>query len=735
MYMITRDIPPFFKCRLQGGDPISQLRVGISPDLTVAYLDFIFEDGLGSIHRPLNKIGQPRFPLAIRICGLGTYFSPWYIDTNDILMQAISQSTEFAMFIDKAWINFILELNNVLKTMRKSHLKNDLMKLFKFLTNESKIGGLGGLIIQFCTFISELPVPSDNSLMPSSSSHSTRPTAESAPPSRKSTKSVPRGQVNSAEADGDPFTEFGKLESKARRPTGDHTMVSFIFGREHDDETSLADSARNDESKLSHKQESQSPSRGQNQSIDSIRGTDVPLTYEETCHLLEAGMRLPGLVIFHESTPLFEVVHSPDQPLLLKDPQSSLRRFSNPPPLNLESRDSILDADRDADSIVIMKNTAREVYGDRADELAQFYRIVREADKSSGLHATGRLTDQSVQNTTSDSKDQQDLPLSFDQVQDEPSPAHEEDNEESFNHSLSDSHESLERKSLDEGDHRVVSTKWHVQDNSAFVRSSGHLSYVNIWYLSSVTHGPVQLKISDERTSITSSQAVESASLPAPIIPKPFYLTQQDFREMIYFTPFFRQYEEEEAYGIYLFELVESAIITAMGYVSHGYNSLPYVNPIYRKLTAFILFILIVVDIAFSCVISINFWCIWDNYTLCEDHTGFILGVVVWPGALAITPIVGLLTVAVNPTGMFARHYVCWSKLAACSLITLYTIYFYWYKQSPYSTVFFLLGMTASRLIQLIIADRLIASHEALRTSRGWGGLFTNILNDEYAFR
>jgi hypothetical protein len=743
------------------------LRVGISPDLTVAYLDFIFEDGVGSIHRPLNKIGQPRFPLALRICGLGTYFSPWYIDTNDILLQAISQSTEFAMFIDKSWINFILELNNILKTMRKHHLKSDLLKLFKFLTDESKIGGLGGLIIQFCTFISELPTNAiDGSRLSSPSLLTSYPRGDSTvptPPSRKSVKFSHRTNTSSVENVADPFTEFGKLENKNRRPTGDHTMVSFIFGREHDDETSLADSVRHEEeSKTRQKQESRDIPRSRNQSAESLSSGNVPpLTYEETCHLLELGMRLPGLVIFHESTPLFEVVHSPDQPLLLNELQStSLRRFSNPPLPNpaAETRESILDAERDADSIVDMKNTAREVYGDRADELTQFYRIVREADKSSGLHAMG--TNFSDQNTSTqnvmfaETREEESLPLPSPLLvegegehQEYISQASEEEPErETFPHldehrSLSGSQESMGRRSLDENDRRALSMRWQtIQDNSAYVRSSGHLSHVNIWYWSSATHTPTQLKISEERTSIISpsiSQLVESSSLPPPqTLPRPpFYLAQQDFRDLIYYTPFFRQYEEEEAYGIYLFELLESAIITSMRYVSHSHNALPYTSPIYRKLAAMTLFTLIVVDIGFSCVISINFWCIWDNYTLCEDHTGFILGVVMWPGALTLTPIVGLLAVAVNPTGIFARHYVSWSRLAALSLITLFTIYFYWYQQSPYSTLYFLLGMAVSRFGQLVIADRFIASHEALRTSRGWGGMFTNILNDEYAFR
>lgn len=766
IYLITRIELPFFKSKFDG-DPISQLRIGISPDLTVAYLDFVFDDGARSIHRPLNKIGQPRFPLALRICGLGTYFSPWYLDTNDILMQAISQSSEFAVFIDKSWINFVIELNNILKTMRKHRLHSDLLKLLKFLSDESKIGSLGGLIIQFCTFISEMqPFPRSQPTLVSFASPISNPSGDSSQhqhsPSSASVSQKYQNRSNITSSEGalpihDPLTEFGRINSSERiKKPHDHSggLVSFIFGREQDDEVSFTESAclPGESSTRSCYQQDQPESprrRHDSPEPETLPKNELSLSFDETCHLLSSGLRLPGLVIFHESTPLFEVVHSPNNSLTMEPPSVALRRYSNPPPLIPEFRDSILDPERQDESLIDMKRNARQAYGDRADELAQFYRIVRDADKSTGLRIAEA---ESAAAAASDNIERDEVisgDLSIEEIGDPHQPSRlsleaERKEEQLFS---SDSHDgfSAGRRSMDEGFHTPVASRsvrldhsHNLQDNSGYVRSSGHLSHVNIWYWNMATTSPMQLKISEERQpqkeellSVTPTHSLT----PLPTGLRSLWLSRQDFLDTLYYTPFFRQFEEEEAYGIYLIERLEGFVITAIRSLSQSRNSQPYTSPIYRKIAAFVLFSLIVVDIAFSCVISINFWCIWDNYTLCEDHTGFILAVVVWPGALVLTPVVGLFAVAVNPTGIFGRHYVSWSRLAAFSLVTLFTIYFYWYKHSPYSTLYYLLGLAASRFLQLLIADAFIASHESVRTSRGWGGLFTNILNDEYSFQ
>lgn len=162
---------PFFK------SPQCSLRLSVSPDLTVAYVDFLVDvdthhravvasqamasantisplpgsSGGGSHEtgRPVVKrtssrksmggsdismpgpLGQPKLPIFIRFCGMGTYFSPWYLDTNDLLLQAIPLSNDVSVFIDKAFIKFVYDLNKILKSVRRYRLKEDLVVLLK----------------------------------------------------------------------------------------------------------------------------------------------------------------------------------------------------------------------------------------------------------------------------------------------------------------------------------------------------------------------------------------------------------------------------------------------------------------------------------------------------------------------------------------------------------------------------------------------------------------------------
>ena len=146
----------------------SSLRLSISPDLTVAYVDFLididfYERSVTSSKSVMGKLtprgltkgspatlrraspnqdistmlptpgplSQPKLPIFIRFCGMGTYICPWYLDSNDILLQAIPLADDVSVFIDVAFINFIYEFNNILKSLRRQYLKDDLLVLLK----------------------------------------------------------------------------------------------------------------------------------------------------------------------------------------------------------------------------------------------------------------------------------------------------------------------------------------------------------------------------------------------------------------------------------------------------------------------------------------------------------------------------------------------------------------------------------------------------------------------------
>ena len=130
----------------------TDLRVNISPDLTVATLDFIHTE-IKSIPLSIPCVGQPKLPICLKFCGFGTYFSPWYIDTNDVMLQSISHVSEVCIFIDKAWINFIMELNFKIRNLRRHCLASDLIIFMQNLLEEKLVGSLGGVITQFCCFV------------------------------------------------------------------------------------------------------------------------------------------------------------------------------------------------------------------------------------------------------------------------------------------------------------------------------------------------------------------------------------------------------------------------------------------------------------------------------------------------------------------------------------------------------------------------------------------------------
>ena len=52
------------------------------------------------------------------MAGLGSYFSPWVIDTNDLLLEAVPQTPLASAFIELEWITFVARLNTQLRTIQ-----------------------------------------------------------------------------------------------------------------------------------------------------------------------------------------------------------------------------------------------------------------------------------------------------------------------------------------------------------------------------------------------------------------------------------------------------------------------------------------------------------------------------------------------------------------------------------------------------------------------------------------
>lgn len=129
------------------------LRVGISPDATLAYMDFLYDEDKSSVRmKPLCPLGQVKLPATFKLAGLGTYSSPYYVDTNDLILQAVSQTDIPSSFINESWISFVVELNTVLRTVQTDSLFYGVRRLIRFLSEEQHVTNLGGLVVEFCTF-------------------------------------------------------------------------------------------------------------------------------------------------------------------------------------------------------------------------------------------------------------------------------------------------------------------------------------------------------------------------------------------------------------------------------------------------------------------------------------------------------------------------------------------------------------------------------------------------------
>jgi hypothetical protein len=96
--------------------------------------------------------GQPKLPIALKFAGLGTYQCPWFVDTNDLLLQAIPNADETSFFIDEAWISFVVDFNKYLRLMQREFLEYDIVRLLQFLQDPTTSTSLGGLTFDICTF-------------------------------------------------------------------------------------------------------------------------------------------------------------------------------------------------------------------------------------------------------------------------------------------------------------------------------------------------------------------------------------------------------------------------------------------------------------------------------------------------------------------------------------------------------------------------------------------------------
>jgi hypothetical protein len=726
----------------------NSIRAGVSPDLTVAYVDILFEEGTESPERPLNHIGQPHFPITLRICGLGTYFCPWYVDTNDVLMHAISQSHEIGVFIDKAWVNFIVDLNNHLRTVRIHHIHRDLPRLLQFLNDEKQVGGLGGIVVHFCTFLNTLRAAKlaleDQATSPAVSADHTLELPESRPDEltefSTATQPLPgtfMGFFENRRNSGDSVINKSASngEDSAAQSSGGAAGERFTFGRNSmiQKKNYFSDMFGYDEE---HGKASSRRRTSSHPSVTDMQESfkDSMDSFSDVCDAVSSGLRLPGIVIFHESTPLEEIVSEGLVDVLLGSNGKRKRGDGKE-----DDRNSLISVD--------LAGNARDAYGERAEELAKFYKIVRTADKTQEEAS-------SVAEAVSKQHPDEMLSVLREESLVDPAPASESSSRPTSER-ISRSTSQRRHGALNRGEEDVVSVEMvspggsrsstpdetkdtrpfspggeHAMGTDEYILSSGHLYPVALWKWSEVA-GKAQ-RITREM-DVKDAPDISSSQLRTVLHMVGVTLgLQEAFKDTRAHRPVYFGMDDSKAHRVRLMEILINCVTFASRMTCNGSNKKP-LSLNYSRVAGLVLFILNVADIAMSIFISINVWCIWGDSTECNDHSGFILGMVVWPGALICAPLFGLYATILTPTGRFARQYSCWSRLACFSIGTLFVVYLSFVNHAPIETLWYLLGLTTSRIIQIALVDLYIASNEDRRISRGWDGLFTN-LKDEFYF-
>ncbi|RLN54245.1 hypothetical protein BBJ28_00005623 [Nothophytophthora sp. Chile5] len=124
---------------------LNAVKLGYCADYSLVYLDLLYKESSQSVCVPTTKIGKPSLPLVLLFAGCGTYFSPFFLDPNDLLVRSIPQCPELTAFIDEPWIEFVAELNELLRVVQRDAacLVASLLPVATFLEKRRALSALG----------------------------------------------------------------------------------------------------------------------------------------------------------------------------------------------------------------------------------------------------------------------------------------------------------------------------------------------------------------------------------------------------------------------------------------------------------------------------------------------------------------------------------------------------------------------------------------------------------------
>lgn len=105
------------------------MKVGATPDLMVAYIDFF----LGGDEKRLDVPSvQQRFPICIIFGGDGSYMSPYNLHSDTLLTNLLSEHVPATI-----WDRFVAGLNAQLRTVRQSSIRSSLVPVFDWINTHA----------------------------------------------------------------------------------------------------------------------------------------------------------------------------------------------------------------------------------------------------------------------------------------------------------------------------------------------------------------------------------------------------------------------------------------------------------------------------------------------------------------------------------------------------------------------------------------------------------------------
>ncbi|CEG48012.1 Insulin-like growth factor binding protein, N-terminal [Plasmopara halstedii] len=94
----------------------TQLKVGFSPDFSLCYFDVLILKSSSSLSLNLVKFQSVNFEDQVLVVGgSGSFFRPYHLDTNDIVVRAIPSRLE--LLEHNFWIDFVADLNEKLRVL------------------------------------------------------------------------------------------------------------------------------------------------------------------------------------------------------------------------------------------------------------------------------------------------------------------------------------------------------------------------------------------------------------------------------------------------------------------------------------------------------------------------------------------------------------------------------------------------------------------------------------------